>query len=99
MLADLTAGITRSSSKLPRGEFFGGLFALGCASGLAARIIQSVTRHGWAEALFTTFEISAIEWITCAAGIFLVLQDRTTGFRLSDLAMGAGFVLLVILTG
>lgn len=97
MSADLTAGMTRVSSKLPRGEFFGGLFVLGCASGLAARIIQSVTRHGWAEALFTTFEISAIVWISCAAGIFLVLQDRTIGLRPLDLAMGAGFVLLVVL--
>lgn len=89
--------ITRISGELSRGEFFGGLFALGCASGLASRIIQSVNKVGWVEALFNTFEISIIVWVSCAAGVFLVLQDRTTGIRLPDLVAGAGFVLLVIL--
>jgi len=97
MSAASIEGITRVSAQLPRGEFFGGLFALGCASGLVSRIIQSIHRLGWAEALFNTFEISVIVWVSCAAGIFLVFQDRTTGIRMSDLGMGAGFVLLVIL--
>ena len=80
-----------------RGEFFAGLFTLGCISGLASRIIQSVNRLGWADALFNTFEISVIVWISCAAGVSLILRDRTIGVRSSDLAMGAGFVFLVIL--
>lgn len=83
--------------ELPRGEFFAGLFALGCVSGLASRIIQSVTRLGWAEALFNTFEISVVVWISCAAGVSLILRDRTIGVRSAELAMGAGFVFLVIL--
>ncbi|MGX5736764.1 hypothetical protein [Bosea thiooxidans] len=97
MSAHSIEGITRISGELSRGEFFGGLFALGCASGLASRVILSVNKLGWAEALFNTFEISVIVWVSCAAGVFLVLQDRTTGIRLPDLVVGGGFVLLVML--
>lgn len=82
---------------LRRGEFFAGLFAIGCASGLASRVIQSIHRHGWVEALLDSFEISVVVWISCAAGVSLVLQDRTIGIRPSELALGAAFVLLVIL--
>jgi hypothetical protein len=52
---------------------------------------------GWAEALFNTFEVSVIVWISCAAGISLVFQDRKLGVRRLELAMGAGFIFLVIL--
>jgi hypothetical protein len=93
----IARGSLRISSKLPRGEFFAGLFALGCVSGLASRVLQSVNRLGWAEALFDTFELSIIVWISCAAGVSLVLRDRTFGVRPSELAMGVGFVFLVIL--
>jgi len=89
--------VLRIARELPRGEFFAGLLALGCVSGLASRIIQSVNRLGWVDALFNTFEISAIVLISCAAGVSLVLRDRTIGVRSSEFAMGAGFVFLVIL--
>jgi hypothetical protein len=89
--------VLRRAGELPRGEFFAGLFTLGCASGLASRIIQSINQLGWADALFNTFEISVIVWISCAAGVSLVLRDRTIGVRSSELTMGAGFVILVIL--
>jgi hypothetical protein len=87
----------RIARELPRGEFFAGLFTLGCVSGLASRITQSVNRLGWADALFNTFDISVIVWLSCAAGVSLVLRDRTIGMRSSELAVGAGFVFLVIL--
>lgn len=89
--------VLRIAGELPRGEFFAGLFTLGCVSGLASRIIQTINKLGWAGALFNTFEISVIVWISCAAGISLILRDRTIGVRSSELAMGAGFVFLVIL--
>ena len=102
MIAYLNELIARGSTlriagELPRGEFFAGLFTLGCVSGLTSRIIQSVNRLGWADALFNTFDISVIVWISCIAGVSLVLRDRTIGVRSSDLALGAGFVFLVIL--
>ena len=83
--------------EMPRGEFFAGLFLLGCVGGVTSRIVQSVERLGWADALFHTFEISVVAWFSGVAGIALVLQDRTVGIRSSDLAMATGFVLLVIL--
>ncbi|MET4329680.1 hypothetical protein ABIB80_005522 [Bradyrhizobium sp. i1.15.2] len=93
----IARGTLRISRQLSRGEFFAGLFALGCVSGLASRIIQSVNRLGWAEALFNTFGISIIVWISCAAGVSLVHRDRTFGVRPSELALGAGFLFLVVL--
>jgi len=89
--------VLRIARGLPRGEFFGELLALGCVSGLASRMIQSVNQLGWVDALFNTFEISAIVLISCAAGVSLVLRDRSIGVRSSEFVMGAGFVLLVIL--
>ncbi|MEY9884264.1 hypothetical protein ABIA43_005798 [Bradyrhizobium sp. USDA 328] len=82
---------------LTRGGYFGGLFALGCASGLASRVIQSVHGRGWLDAFLDTFEISIIVWISCVAGVSLVLQDRTVGIRSSEFVLGAAFVLLAIL--
>ncbi|MDA9504158.1 hypothetical protein XI09_05130 [Bradyrhizobium sp. CCBAU 11386] len=85
------------AKELTRGEFFAGLLALGCASGLASRAIQWIHRLGWVDALLGTFEISVVVWVSCAAGVSLVLQDRTIGIRSSELSLGAAFVLLVIL--
>jgi hypothetical protein len=99
ILNELIAGRAASSMArdLPRREFFASLFALGCISGLTSRIIQSIDRLGWADAFFSTFEVSIIVWISCVAGIALILQDRTVGIRSSELAIGAAFVALVIL--
>lgn len=87
----------RILKELPRGEFFGGLFALGCASGLAFRIIQSINRLGWWEALLSTFEVSVIVWIAVAAGVSLVLREQARGIRWSELALGSGVLLLIVL--
>src|SRR4029077_15539378 len=38
-----------------------------------------------------------IVWVSCIAGVSLVFQDRTIGIRSSELALGAAFVLVVIL--
>lgn len=89
--------VARAASQLPRGEFFGCLFSLGCANGLASRVIQSIDRDGWPDALFSTFGISAIVWLACIVGIFLVLQDRTIGVHPFELGIGATFIILVIL--
>jgi hypothetical protein len=95
LIADRPA--SQMARDLPRGEFFAGLFALGCISGLTSRIIQSIDRLGWADAFLNTFEISIIVWVSCVAGIALILRDRTIGIRSSELAIGAAFIVLVIL--
>jgi hypothetical protein len=85
------------ASQLSRGELFAALLTLGCVNGLGSRAIQSVYKLGWADALLSTFEISAIVWLSCIAGISIVLRARTAEVRWADVAMGSGFLLLVIL--
>jgi len=85
------------AGQVSRGEFFAALFILGCVNGLGSRIIQSVHQFGWADALSNTFEISAIVWLSCLAGISVILRDQTGDVRSADFAVGAGFLLLVIL--
>ncbi|MDA9409927.1 hypothetical protein [Bradyrhizobium sp. CCBAU 45384] len=89
--------VSRLANELPRGQFFAGLLALGCASGLASRAIQWIHRLGWLDALLGTFDISVVVWVSCAVGVSLVFQDRTAGVRSSELALGAAFLLLIIL--
>jgi hypothetical protein len=93
----IRGSVLRIASELRRGEYFGALFLLACVSGLASRVIQSVNRLGWADALFNTFDISVIVWISCIAGVSLILRDRTVGVRSVELAFGVGLVFLVIL--
>jgi exosortase/archaeosortase family protein len=83
--------------ELTRGEFFAGLFALGCLSGLTSRIIQSGRQLGWTEAFFNSFEISIIIWISCACGTALVLRDRAIGLRSSERVLATCLVLLIVL--
>ena len=82
---------------LPRGEFFAGLLTLGYVNGLASRAVQSVNRLGWWDALFHTFEISVIVLISCVAGTFLVLRDRTPKVSAAELVLGLAFIFIVVL--
>ena len=86
-------------ASIPRHEFFAGLFILGCANGIGARVIQAVNRLGWADALIGTFEISAIVWFACFVGVMFIFRnkEKTDVIRSSDVAVGSGFLLLVIL--
>jgi hypothetical protein len=86
-----------TAGKVSRGEFFAALLALGCVNGLGSRIIQSINRLGWADALLSTFEISVIVWLSCIIGISMILRDRTSEVHSADFAVGAGFLFLVIL--
>lgn len=102
MSARLYASTVRSSalrtaSDLRRGEYFAGLYIVGCASGFAARVVQSVQEVGWSDALFRTFGISVIVWGSCIAGISLVLRDQTPGVRSIEVALGALFIFSVVL--
>jgi hypothetical protein len=85
------------ASELSTGEYFAGLFIIGCASGFASRIIHSIEEIGWAEAFLRTFGISAIVWLSCGAGLALIVRDRTRWVHWFEIALGVGFVFLVIL--
>ena len=58
---------------LARNELFAGLSILACANGLGSRVIQAINRAGWTDAALGTFEISAIVFTACAAGVWLIL--------------------------
>jgi hypothetical protein len=66
-------------------------------NGLGSRIIQSINRLGWADALLSTFEISVIVWLSCIIGISMILRDRASEVYSADFAVGAAFLFLVIL--
>jgi exosortase/archaeosortase family protein len=85
------------ANDLGRGEYFAGLYIVGCISGLASRIVQSIHQVGWTNALFETFGISVIVWGSCIAGVSLVIRDRTRGVGALDIAVGAAFILLIVL--
>jgi exosortase/archaeosortase family protein len=89
--------LLRIANDLHRGEYFAGLFILGFASFFTSRIVHSIDEIGWSDALFSTFRISVIVLASCVAGIILILRDRTTGIRPFEIALGAGFIFLVIL--
>jgi hypothetical protein len=82
---------------LTRGELFSGLYILGCANGLAAKMILSIHRLGWADAAVGTFNVSAIVVVACFTGISLVLADKTGGVRLADLAVAMAVLLIIAL--
>ncbi|WP_407180087.1 hypothetical protein [Bradyrhizobium sp. STM 3562] len=83
--------------RLSRAEFFAGLFIIGCANGLAGKIVASADLRGWANAALGTFDISAIVLASCIAGIGLVLRSTAGKIRAADLAVGAVLLLLVTL--
>ena len=74
---------------LARNELFAGLSILACANGLGSRVIQAINRAGWTDAALGTFEISAIVFTACAAGV-----DK---IRSADLVVAAELLLLIIL--
>ena len=70
------AGAKSQLLRFSRSELFAGLFILGCANGLAARVIHTIDVHGWADAIFNTFDISVIVLAACFLGISFILHDQ-----------------------
>jgi hypothetical protein len=93
----MSGSIVRIAADLHRGEYFGGLFIVGFASGFTYRIVHSIGEIGWADALFRTFGISIIVLVASVAGISLLLRDCARGIRPLELALGGGLIALVIL--
>jgi hypothetical protein len=89
--------MTALRGSMLRNEFFAGLYILACANGLGSEVIESVNRNGWADALLSTFGISAIVFIACVAGVSFILRESSDELRSADLVVGAGVLVLVIL--
>jgi hypothetical protein len=93
-------GLPSLIALMPRKEYFTGLFVLACINGLAARAILLVSEFGWVEAILRTFEISVIVLLACLVGLELIFHDKpydSDSVRSSDIAVGAGCLLLVAL--
>ena len=82
---------------LTRQHLFAGLLILGCINGVSSRIIEEIHRVGWLDALVATFDIGAIVWISCCAGVFLVLQDASESLAPYDIIVAIALLVLVIL--
>src|SRR5512147_1928120 len=83
--------------RFTRGELFAGLYILGCVNGLAARMILSVQRHGWADAAVGTFDISAIVVVACLTGVSMVLADKNGDMGSADLAVAMALLIIIAL--
>jgi hypothetical protein len=89
--------LTKFFYSVPRAELFAALYIVGCLNGLAVQMALSVRQLGWSGAILATFQISAIIWVACFAGIHFLLHDKDSRVRSPDFALAAGFLLLVML--
>jgi hypothetical protein len=83
--------------RFSRSELFAGLFILGCANGLAGRVIHTIDVHGWADAIFSTFGISVIVLAACFLGISFILDEQNDEISSADIAVSAALFCLIIL--
>jgi exosortase/archaeosortase family protein len=84
--------------RLSRAELFASLSIIGCANGLAGKVIKSANLRGWTNAAFGTFDISAIVVISCVCGIGLMLRSKEVDeVRSTDVAVCAVLLLLIAL--
>jgi hypothetical protein len=91
--------VARFCGSIPRSEFLAALFIIGCTNGITPRIIESVARSGWTDAVVSTFGISVVVWVACAVGIRLVLKDCGDHPNKVDLLLGAVFLFICALPG
>jgi len=83
--------------RLSRSELFAGLFILGCANGLAGRVIRSIDQLGLANAILDTFGHSVIVLTACFLGISFIFDDQNDEIRSADIAVSAVLLFLMIL--
>src|SRR4051794_9353222 len=81
------------SGAISRGEFFAGLFIVGCANGIGGNIMRAVIAGDWTGGVEN---ISAIVWFACFAGISLVLDKARDQVRLADVLAGMLFLALML---
>jgi len=89
--------LTAFRSSMPRSEYFAALCILGCVNGIALTAIRSIADYGLAEAIFSTFNVSAIVWTACAIAIGFILEDHGDHITTIDMVVGAAFLVLVAL--
>jgi exosortase/archaeosortase family protein len=82
---------------LTRAQWLAGVLAVGLANGFALPVIRSAGEFGWLDALFKTFGISAIVWIACMSGVWLLAKAGGAPVTRRDLAVGAVALVLFVL--
>ena len=99
MKPGITSGIPSVLFRsMSRDGFFAGLFILYCANGLGSRVIASINSVGWADAVLSTFDVSAIVWISCIGGVGLIVGERSDDeIRRLDLIVGGVLLIPVAL--
>jgi hypothetical protein len=99
MKRGITSGIPSVLFRsMSRDGFFAGLFILYCANGLGSRVIASINSVGWADAVLSTFDVSAIVWISCIGGVGLIVGERSDDeIRRLDLIVGGVLLIPVAL--
>ncbi len=81
---------------LSRNELFAALLVLGCVNGLVARGVGAVHRLGWSDAILSSFDVSAITLVACAAGLWLVTHGERAVVATADMAVGAVALALIV---
>jgi hypothetical protein len=80
---------------MPRNEYFAALCILAIANGTCSRAVQSIAEHGWIDAVFFMFDISAIVWIACIVGVALILEAQEQRVTTLDLFLGAACLVTI----
>ena len=88
------SAIERAS--ITRPQLFAALYSLGCANGLAVRMVWSIREHGMLDATLGTFDISLILLAACFAGVSFISRDKCDAIRPADVAVSVVFVALLI---
>lgn len=96
-MAEATAPAAVAGSFLNRNILVTGLALAGLANALAPRVVGSVLEQGWYNALLSTFDISAVVWISCVLLVDLLLSAPPVPLQRRDMAvaLGCGLAFLV----
>jgi hypothetical protein len=88
-----------SALRLSRNELFALLFAVTCANGLVAKVLDAVRQLGWTDAVIGTFGISAVVWFACLSGLALVLRSEEASTERRDAVGGFDWIVAAAVLG
>lgn len=81
-----------------KGIFLWGVIILASANGLCAAVVASINHGGWQDAAVNSFDVSAIVWISLAAGILLIKPEaKSKQISKVDLWLGFGCLVLILI--
>ena len=81
---------------IPRNEFFAGLYILGLANGLLARLYSTSNFDDW-TGVVQSLDLNVIVLFACFAGLSAIFSDDGEQIRPTDLAVAAVFLMFTVL--